>query len=273
MREKDIRERIHIFLRNTVRHVVVPASMGIGLALVGGCPTSPPEPNPDGSADTSSLPPGSGGAGGTTSSAAGGAVALYMAMMPDASAGGATGMGGATGAGGATATGGMTSPVLKYMAIMPDADVATGTGGTTGAGGVTGTGGTTVPGTVGGGGITVYMGMAGMSSWGGTTGAGGMTGIYPLYMAISPDAGSPGPDAAPTVKYMAVMPDAGQKDLGGAVALYSAPIKSDAGPVLRYMAVMPPEAGVAQPDYMAPMPVDAGRGILPVYMAPMPTKN
>jgi len=28
MREKDIRERIHIFLRDTVRYVVVPASMG-----------------------------------------------------------------------------------------------------------------------------------------------------------------------------------------------------------------------------------------------------
>ena len=36
MKEKDIRERIHTFLRDTVRHVVVPASMGIGLALVGG---------------------------------------------------------------------------------------------------------------------------------------------------------------------------------------------------------------------------------------------
>jgi hypothetical protein len=102
-----------------------------------------------------------------------------------------------------------------------------------------------------------------------------MTGIYPLYMAISPDAGSPGPDAGLTTKYMGPMPpDAGHKDLGGVVAVYSAPIKNDAGPVLRYMAVMPPEAGVAQPDYMAPMPVDAaGGGPVLLYMAPMPTKN
>jgi len=35
MREKDIRERIHIFLRDTVRYVVVPASMGIGLRAGG----------------------------------------------------------------------------------------------------------------------------------------------------------------------------------------------------------------------------------------------
>jgi hypothetical protein len=84
------------------------------------------------------------------------------------------------------------------------------------------------------------------------------------------------PDAGPLVKYMAVMPDAGQKDTGGAVALYMA-MMPDGGAILRYMAVMPPEAGVAQPDYMAVLPVeprrDAGVGPVLLYMAPMPTKN
>jgi len=85
-----------------------------------------------------------------------------------------------------------------------------------------------------------------------------MTGIYPLYMAISPDAGSPGPDAGLTTKYMAVMPDAGQKDLGGAVALYMATMP-DAGLPMRYSAPQPKQ--------------DAGLGPMPLYMAPMPTKN
>ena len=96
MKEKDIRERIHTFLRDTVRHVVVPASMGIGLALLGGCPDSSLGSNPDGSADTSFVQPGTGGSSGTSSSAPGGAVAVYSAPMT----GGTTGAGGATGAGG-----------------------------------------------------------------------------------------------------------------------------------------------------------------------------
>ena len=106
-----------------------------------------------------------------------------------------------------------------------------------------------------------------------------MTNPVTDYMAPMPDAGkadavSPKTDAAPVLKYSAVMPDAGQKDTGGAVALYMAPM-TDAGPVLRYMAVMPPDAGVAQPEYMAVMPVeprrDAGGGPVLLYMAPMPT--
>jgi hypothetical protein len=91
-----------------------------------------------------------------------------------------------------------------------------------------------------------------------------------------PDAGTK-TDAAAAPKYSAMMPDAGAKDTGGAVALYMA-MMPDGGAVLRYMAVMPPEAGVAQPDYMAVMPVDAasrdaGPGPVLLYMAPMPTKN
>ena len=88
-------------------------------------------------------------------------------------------------------------------------------------------------------------------------------------------------------KYGTPMPvDAG--GAGGAVAMYMA-MMPDAGPVLRYMAVMPPDAGVAQPaymavlppvqaDYMAVFPVDAGRndghvGVVALYAAPVPTKS
>jgi len=95
-----------------------------------------------------------------------------------------------------------------------------------------------------------------------------------LYMAIGPvDAGTSGPevglvtkymgpmptDAGPTVKYMAVMPDAGQPGTGGAVAVYSAPLLLDAGLPMRYSAPQPKQ--------------DAGIGVMPLYMAPMPTKN
>ena len=104
MKEKDIRERIHTFLRDTVRYVVVPASMGIGLALVG-CSDTALNANQDGSADSSTVQPGSGGSTGTNSSATGGMVALYMAPM-----GGATASGGMAGSGGAIQTGGTTHP-------------------------------------------------------------------------------------------------------------------------------------------------------------------
>ena len=86
-----------------------------------------------------------------------------------------------------------------------------------------------------------------------------MTGIYPLYMAIAPDAGTSRPEAGPTVKYMAVMPDAGQPGTGGAVAVYSAPLLPDAGLPMRYSAPQPK--------------LDAGGGPVLLYMAPMPTKN
>jgi len=116
MKEIDIRQRIHVFLRDTVRHVVVPASMGIGLALVG-CGDTSLGLNPDGSADASSAQAGSVG---------GGAIAVYMAMA------GMTGWGGATGAGGVPATGGRIG-----------AGGATANGGATAGGGAPGTGGKT----------------------------------------------------------------------------------------------------------------------------------
>ena len=63
---------------------------------------------------------------------------------------------------------------------------------------------------------------------------------------------------------------------GGAVAMYMAAMP-DGGPVMRYQAVMPPEAGVAEPDYMAVMPVEPPRGntgrVVALYAAPVPIKN
>jgi hypothetical protein len=97
------------------------------------------------------------------------------------------------------------------------------------------------------------------------------------YMAIMPDAdaGSPGTDASPVLKYSAAMPDAGGRD-GGAVALYMA-MMPDARSALKDDAAIP-DAGLVVADYMAMMPVepsshDAGRGIVALYAAPVPTNK
>ena len=63
MREKDIRDHINAFFKNRLQTLLVPASMGIGLAL-GACTTSSLQSNPDGGRDSSALQPSSGGAGG-----------------------------------------------------------------------------------------------------------------------------------------------------------------------------------------------------------------
>jgi len=67
MKEKDIRERIHIFLRTRFGTWWFPASMGIGLALVG-CSDSGLNSNQDGATDSSIVQ-------------TGGAQMLYMAPM------------------------------------------------------------------------------------------------------------------------------------------------------------------------------------------------
>ena len=51
MKEKDVRERVEMFLRSTVRTLVVPASMGLGLTLIG-CSGSSSESRADAAADT-----------------------------------------------------------------------------------------------------------------------------------------------------------------------------------------------------------------------------
>src|SRR5512136_2200757 len=95
MTEKDIRDHINAFLRNKLQALLVPASMGLGLAL-GGCDASALSSNPDGSGDTSSLVPGAGGA--TSPHENGGATGTLYGM-------GGFVRGGAGGAGGTTSGG------------------------------------------------------------------------------------------------------------------------------------------------------------------------
>ena len=91
MKEKDVRDRINAFLRNKLQHLVVPASMGIGLAL-GACDTSGLKSNQDSSPDSTAIQPRSGGAGG----GAGGALYGLGGSAPR-SGGAGGGLGGAAG--------------------------------------------------------------------------------------------------------------------------------------------------------------------------------
>jgi hypothetical protein len=102
MKENDVRERVQAFLKNTVRLVVVPASMGIGLALIG-CGDSAISTQPDSGPQMSSSAgkSGSGGVGGSASGGvggssstggAGGSVTVYSAPTFDAGAGGSGGL-------------------------------------------------------------------------------------------------------------------------------------------------------------------------------------
>jgi hypothetical protein len=52
MKDKAVRECVENFLRSTVRTVIVPASMGIGLTLIG-CSGSSSKPHADAAADVS----------------------------------------------------------------------------------------------------------------------------------------------------------------------------------------------------------------------------
>jgi hypothetical protein len=63
--------------------------------------------------------------------------------------------------------------------------------------------------------------------------------------------------SGPSVKYMAQVPDSGP------IPVYSAAVPADAGP----------ELPLAQPDYMAQMPADAGIGPVAVYSAPAPADS
>lgn len=113
MKESDVRERVQAFLRNTVRFVVVPASMGIGLALIG-CGSSDETPQDDNTGVAGLAgQSGEGGAGGSSqgsvswgssssssvggssvsggSDGVGGMATLYSAPVFDAGAGGSAG--------------------------------------------------------------------------------------------------------------------------------------------------------------------------------------
>ena len=178
MKERDIRDRINAFLRNRLQNLVVPASMGLGLAL-GACNTSALTSNLDGSGDSSAIQPSSGGAGGGLTGAGGSLYGLGGSTSPghggsggSAGAGGAAGgAGGAAGAGGGLAgasgtaygLGGSTSPRSGGAG-----------GGLTGAGGtVYGTGGFPYPSSGGAG--------------GGLAGAGGTVYGMPGFKDAGPD--------------------------------------------------------------------------------------
>jgi len=98
MKEKDIRDHINAFLRSRLQNLLVPASMGIGLAL-GACNTSGLQSNPDSSGDSSTIQPRSGGAGGGLTGAGGSLYGLGGSIPPGS--GGSAGSGGSGGSGGA----------------------------------------------------------------------------------------------------------------------------------------------------------------------------
>ncbi len=127
MKEREIRERINDFLRETMRTVVVPASMGLGLVL-GGCSDSSTDSR-DGSADVpnASL---------TSTVTDTGAVGLYSAPMSDTTKATSTATSSLTQPGGATTktatdssttsrTAVFTNPVPDYAAPFPDAGAST----------------------------------------------------------------------------------------------------------------------------------------------------
>lgn len=196
MKENEVRERVQAFLKNTVRLVVVPASMGIGLALIG-CSDSAEDTRQDAGADVVAMAGQSGqsGAGGVSASGgaggssgfggAGGSATLYSAPIYDAGAGGSGGS--------------LASIHPAYMAVLPDAGVSSG-------------------------------GMkyaAPMSSAGSSSSSGGAGGSVTLYAAPVYDAGAGGSGGLASIHpaYMAVLPDAGVSS-GGMVGKYAAPMSS-----------------------------------------------
>ncbi len=101
MRERDMRDRVQNFLRATMRNVVMPASMGLGLALAGCGGSDEPVskymgPMPDAS-------------GGDVPIQADGPIAKYMGPMPDGGLDGAEGLDAAS-----------INPTPLYMAVQPD---------------------------------------------------------------------------------------------------------------------------------------------------------
>ncbi len=163
MREKDIRDRINAFLRTKLQNLVVPASMGIGLAL-GACDTSSLSANPDGSADASAIRPGSGGAGGGLTGAGGTVYGIGGSYRPisGGAGGGAGGLYGQAGfpnpgsggsAGSGSGLGGTMGTVYGIGGSYRPSSGGAG-GGLTGTGGtVYGTGGFKDAGPSGGGGV------------------------------------------------------------------------------------------------------------------------
>jgi hypothetical protein len=105
MRERDMRLRVERFIQTRLRSMVMPATLGLGMAI-GGCNSDGLNAD-DGGSEDAVANTGTGGAQG--SGGTGGAQG----------SGGAQGTGGVTGSGGAMGSGGTTSPATKYIAPVP----------------------------------------------------------------------------------------------------------------------------------------------------------
>jgi hypothetical protein len=228
MKENDVRERVQAFLKNTVRLVVVPASMGIGLALIG-CSDSADDIRQDAGAEVASLAGQSGqsgaggssgggggsvsgGSGGSSSSGAGGSVAVYAAPVFDAGAGG---------------SGGLPVTHPAYMASLPDAAMSYGgkyAAPMSSSGGVS-SGGSSASG--GSGGTLPNSQVTYGASWlsGGTGGRGGNGGTY-----------NPPPSSSGGVPTDGGVPDADATFDGGSSDLRTGGTTT---PVTRYGGIFP----------------------------------
>lgn len=76
MREREMRQRVESFLQTRLRAMLMPATLGVGLAI-GGCGSNTLNSDDGGKSDVQAASDGK-------LSDASGAVALYMAAMPDA---------------------------------------------------------------------------------------------------------------------------------------------------------------------------------------------
>jgi hypothetical protein len=92
MQERDMRRRVDHFLRTRLRSMVMPATLGLGLAL-GGCNSDGLSTDDGGDAVVKK----------DAGNADNGAVAIYSAVVPDAAPNADTGI------------------AVRYMAQMPDA--------------------------------------------------------------------------------------------------------------------------------------------------------
>jgi hypothetical protein len=147
MKEKDIRDRINAFLRTRMQNLVVPASMGLGLAL-SGCGGTPMDAHPGAGGAPTSFPSSGGIAG------AAGGIYGYPASGAGGSAGTASGgiAGGAGGiygfpasggtAAGGSATGGTAGGLGGVYGFPASGGTAAGGSGGTLSSGLTGAGGT-----------------------------------------------------------------------------------------------------------------------------------
>jgi hypothetical protein len=223
MREQEMRLRVFRFLRARMRNMIMPATVGIGLA-VGGCAreTSTPiysAPIQDSAAPANRdvLGPDSPAPGPDLAVADAREVQSVGDIAPDSTN---DGLGRDTPIYGID----MSPPDLRNpdvldssvrdVASLPDQAVALDGAGIDGSSDLGGT-------------VTKY----GVPI---PDAAADTAGVAPLYSASIPDAAA---DGMPAVRYMAQMPDAGA-EIGGAVALYVAQM---------------PDAGIgAQPLYMAP---------------------